>query len=162
MMDLGIALNRIKGDNDMTTKMWIWLIGMFIAGGFLYSIFGLQILITKNCALKLHALLASNAENWYPEACLNYWKKVIRSNTVILLIASSAVVLLVPLIGAIGFFAGMLLKRITAASASRATMQNLEDSAMAFAKFAKPGKEDAFTEEIFHAAYALSQNPVLQ
>ena len=145
----------------MNFKMVLWFAGMWFVSGFVYSFCGMQIYITKNCALKLYTLLSSNTENWYAEACKKYWKRVIRKNRIILFILAVLVIRFVPLIGTVGYFLGYIWKMFFYRPATGPIEGNLKDSAQMFRRFAKPGCEEAFESEIQKACYVLANDPLL-
>lgn len=142
----------------MDLRMYLWLAGMWLVGSFVYSMFGLQITITKRCALKLQDLLKSDPKNWYPDACEKYWKGVIRKNRIIMFAIGAAVFFLVPGIGVIGYFVGIALKWLTTLSAAGPNENNLLDCEPIFSRYAKPGCEQGFTADFFNAAAMLINN----
>lgn len=128
----------------MDFKVYLWFIGLFIVGGIVFTMFGMQISITNNCALKLFALVKSETELWYADACLLYFKKVKRRNRLIILALFVMALFFVPLAGFAGLLVGFLFKRITCIKKAGLNQNNLSDTVSAFLKFAKPGKEEAF------------------
>lgn len=144
----------------MALKTFLWFAGMWFASSIVHSIFGLQISITKRCALKILTLL-SDSQNMYSEACKKYWKGIIRKNRIILLIIAALVICFVPTDGVGGYFAGWLWKCIFSRGASGLTENNILDSAATFRRFAKPGCEEAFEEDLTKAVFALSKDPFL-
>ena len=144
----------------MKLEMILWFAGMWLASSFINSIFGMQISITKKCALKIYTLL-EDSPNMYSKACIKYWKGVIRKNRIILLIIAALVVYFVPAIGVAGYFFGWLWKCILSRGASGLSENNVLDSAKVFRRFAKPGCEEVFEEELTSAVFALCKDPFL-
>lgn len=145
----------------MTFEMFLWFAGFWIASSFIHSVFGLQISITKKCALKIYTLLC-DSPNLYSEACKKYWKGVIRKNRIILLFITILVVCFAPFIGVCGYFAGWIWRKIFSAGISGLTENNLLDSAEIFRKFAKPGCEEAFEKDLVDAVFALTNHSILK
>lgn len=144
----------------MSLGTFFWFAGMWFVSSFVHSIFGMQISITKKCALKILTLL-SDSPNMYWDACKKYWKGVIRKNRIILLILAILVIYFVPANGVYGYLAGWIWKCIFARGASGLNENNLLDSAEIFRQFAKPGCESALEEELTNAVVALVNNPML-
>ena len=144
----------------MEWKMGLWFVGMWIVGGFIYTLFGMQITITNKCAMKLYTMLKNETAVWYPDACLLYFKKVKRRNSIIIAIVFTAACFFIPLIGLIGFAVGFVLKRLTTARTTGMTDTNLNESAIIFQRFAKPGMEDQFEETIFQAIHRMQSDGI--
>lgn len=139
----------------MTFEMIAWLLGMWFVGGLLYAIIGMQASIMRRCAKKLYLMVKSETEYWYAEACNRYMKKVIRTVTIIILVASFLVLQFIPLIGAMGFFAGFFLKWLFNKGAAGPNDQNIAETIAIFLRFAKPGMEEDFREVLLQAAWKL-------
>lgn len=146
----------------MNFKIVAWLIGMWIVGGFIYTFLGMQISITKRCALKLYSMVCNDTDYWYAEACHKYFKKVIRTNTIIIFVVWLLVLQFIPLIGAIGFSVGYLLKWLSTRNVTGISNTNLEESIAIFLRFAKPGLEAEFEERLSVAVYKLQSDGIFR
>ena len=127
-------------------KLFLWLSGMTIVGFIVYSMFGMQVRIINNCAMKLYLMICNDTEYWYPESCKSYFKKVKRRNRVLILLLALLVLFFVPLIGAIGFGIGFCVAWITTRKFTGLTEDNIRETIKIFMRFVKPGKEDEFEE----------------
>lgn len=139
----------------MTFEMFAWLVGMWFIGGIFYAFIGMQISIMKRCSRKLYLMVKDELDYWYADACRRYMKKVIRTDTIIILIVSFLVLQFIPLIGAIGFFAGFFLKWLFNKGAAGPNDQNIAETIAIFVRFAKTGKEEDFKEILIQAAWKL-------
>jgi hypothetical protein len=101
------------------------------------------------------AMVKDELDYWYADACRRYMKKVIRTDTIIILIVSFLVLQFIPLIGAIGFFAGFFLKWLFNKGAAGPNDQNIAETIAIFVRFAKTGKEEDFKEILIQAAWKL-------
>lgn len=146
----------------MTFKMIAWLLGMWFVGGIFYAFIGMQGSIMRRCAKKLYLMVRNDTEYWYPDACHRYIKKVIRTNVIIILVVFFLVLQFIPLIGAIGFFAGYFLKWLFNKGAAGPNDQNLTEAIAIFLRFAKPGKEEEFREVLMQAGYKLKTESVFR
>ena len=135
----------------MEFEFYAWMIGMALAGSFIYSLFGIQISIMKNCAKKLFCLLRTETDMWYPDACEKYMNKVIWRNRIILLVIFGIILWFVPLIGVVGYVLGYMLKLVLTKSKTGPIRDNLFDSARIFERFAKPGSEEKFADALMEA-----------
>lgn len=135
----------------MTTQMYLWLFGMWFIGGLVYTFFGMQIVITKRCALKIFDLLKDETQNWYAEACRKYWKKVIRRNQLIITVITIVLFFLIPGIGFLGFLIGSFTKWLFTLSKTGINKNNVDDSCAIFIRYMKPNREDEFTEDLSKA-----------
>ncbi len=143
--------------------MKLWLIGggMLIAGFVFYTIFGLQILIIKKCAMKLYTPICNDHEFWYPESCRSYLKGVRRRNTALLLIVSAVVVVFAPLIGVVNFFLGLLFARIANGRKAGLTDDNIKETLSIFLRFVKPEKAEEFTDLFVDVVRMVRANSML-
>ena len=132
----------------MTDQMLFWLFGMWIIGGIVYTTFGMQIVITKRCALKIFDLLKEDAQNWYASACKKYWKKIILRNRLIITIITCLLFWFLPGIGFIGFLAGSFTKWLFTLSKTGLDENNINDSCAVFVRYIKPGKEEEFSDAL--------------
>lgn len=146
----------------MSLKLVAWLIGMWIVGGIVYTFLGMQISIMRRCAMKLYSMIRNDTEYWYSDACHRYMKKVIRNNTIIILVISFIVLQFIPLIGTIGFFAGYFVKWLFTKGAAGPSDQNLEETITIFMRFAKPGMEEKFREGLHWAAHKLKTDSIFK
>ena len=146
----------------MNMETLLWFAGMWILGNFLYSLFGMQISISKQCAMKLCSLLSSNPQNWYPDACRKYWNGVIWKNRIILWVIATIVVCFAPLIGVIGYLVGIACKWLFTRGSVGLTENNIQDCIRIFVRFAKPGQEEAFANDFAQALDALAQNQMMR
>ena len=146
----------------MDLKLYLWLVGMWLVGGFVYSIFGLQIAITKNCAYKLLDLLKSDSKNWYPDACKKYWSGIIRKNRIIMWVIAIALFVFIPGIGMIGYLTGLATKWLTTRSKTGTNTDNIEESIKIFMQFAKPECKSEFETDIMRAITALTTNNLMK
>lgn len=144
----------------MNFQMFAWLIGMWIVGSLIYNFIGMQISITKRCALKLYSMVCDDTEYWYADSCRKYFKKVIRADTILILFISFLVLQFIPLIGAIGFFAGYFLKLLSTRRATGVTDPNIDECIKIFLRFAKPGKELEFEGNLYMAAHKLKTDEI--
>lgn len=142
----------------MSAAMYLWLIGMWFVGGLIYTVFGLQIAITKNCSYKLLSLLKSSPQNWYPDACEKYWKSVVRKNRIIMWVIAIALSVLIPGIGFIGYLVGIATKWLFTMSQTGPNENNISDCVGIFSRFAKPGLEYEFEDDLYRAISVLSSN----
>lgn len=146
----------------MSFKMIAWLVGMWIVGGFLYTFLGIQISIMRRCAMKLYSMVGNDTEYWYSDSGHKYIKKVIRNNTIIILIVSFLVLQFIPLIGAVGFFAGYFVKWLFTKGAAGPNDQNLNETIEIFMQFAKPGMEEDFRNGLNWAAHKLKTESIFR
>ena len=144
----------------MDLKIYLWLAGMFFVGGIVFSMFGLQISITNNCAMKLYSLVKASTEVWYPDACLLYFKKVKRRNRVIIFILFALALFFVPLAGFVGLVIGYFFKMLTAAGKTGLNDNNLSDCVNIFVRFAKPGFENDFEAVLIDAVCSIKNNSI--
>lgn len=144
----------------MSFKMLAWFIGMWIVGGFIFTLFGVQISIMTQCAMKLYSMVRNDTEYWYSNACHRYMKKVIRNNRIIIAVIFILALLFVPLIGTVGFCAGYFLKWLFTRGATGINDQNLEECIAIFLRFAKPGMEETFGESLRWAAHKLKNDSI--
>ena len=139
----------------MTFEMFAWLAGMWFVGGMFYALIGMQGSIMRRCSKKLFLMVQNDTEYWYPDACRRYIKKVIRTNVIIILVVFFLVLQFIPLIGAIGFFAGYFLKWLFNKGKAGPNDQNLAETIAIFVRFAKTGTEENFKEILIQAAWKL-------
>ena len=142
-------------------KLWLIGTGMFIAGFVVYTLFGMQILITKKCAMKLYRAMCNDYEFWYPESCKSYLTGVRRRNTILLLIVSAVVVVFVPLAGVIGFLLGLLFARIVGGGKAGLTDDNVKETLSIFLRFVKPEKSDEFADLFMDVVLMVRANSML-
>lgn len=132
----------------MELKFFIWFICMFAVGGFVYTMFGMQIGIVNNCAMKLHYMIRNDTDFFYSDACLIYLKKVKRRNRIIIGVIVAIVLFVVPVIGNLGFFTGYFIRKLTTYKHTRINDNNLADTKAIFLQFAKPNMEKEFEEAL--------------
>lgn len=144
----------------MDVKIYLWLAGMFFVGGIIFSMFGLQISITNNCAMKLYSLVKTSTDLWYPDACLLYFKKVKRRNRVIISALFAVALFLIPLAGFVGLVIGYFFKMLTTAGKTGLNDNNLSDCVSIFTKFAKPGLENDFESVLIDAVCSIKTNNI--
>lgn len=144
----------------MDVKIYLWLAGMFFVGGIVFSMFGLQIRITNNCAMKLYSLVKTSTEVWYPDACLLYFKKVKRRNRVIIFIMFALALFFVPLAGFVGLVIGYFFKMLTTSGKTGLNDNNLSDCVDIFVRFAKPDFENDFEAVLIDAVCSLKNNSI--
>lgn len=135
----------------MTDQMYFWLVGMWIVGCFVYTIFGMQIVITKRCALKIFDLLKDDTQSWYASACKKYWKKIIRRNRAIITIITVALFCFIPGIGFLGFLIGSFTQWLFTLSKTGINKNNIDDSCEVFVRYMKPDREEEFVENLSKA-----------
>ena len=139
----------------MTTEMFLWLAGMFIVGSFVYTIFGMQIGIINNCAMKMYSMIRNDTDFFYSDACLKYLQKVKRRNRIIILLITAAVLFFVPLIGFVGFLIGYFFRKLMVHRATGINEGNISDSINIFVQFAKPGMEEEMRDGLKFISYKL-------
>ena len=144
----------------MEWKMALWFVGMWIVSGFVYTIFGMQIGISKNCALKLQAMMTADSKLWYPDACLLYFRKIIRRNRMIVAILFALVLFFIPVIGFIGFAAGYFWKMLRFSGQTRFNENNLSECVEIFMQFAKPGMEEQLRAALRQAIHSMTGNTI--
>lgn len=146
----------------MTTEMFLWLAGMFFVGRFVYTIFGMQIGIVNNCAMKVHYMIRNDTEFFYSDACLRYLKKVKNRNRIIILVITAVVLFFIPLIGVIGFVIGYLFRKLTTSHLTGVNDNNLADTTKIFLQFSKPGMEEEFAEGLSWVMHKLKTEEIFR
>ena len=144
------------------TQMILWFAGAFFAGRFVYTIFGMQIGIINNCAMKMFNMIRNDTEFFYPDACLSYFNKVKRRNRIIIFVIFAIVICLLPLIGIVGFIAGYILRKLFTLKLTGINDNNISDSIDLFVKFAKPGMEEEMREGLSYIAMQLKFKSIYQ
>ena len=146
----------------METKMILWFAGMFFVGRFVYTIFGMQIGIVKNCAMKVHYMIRNDTEYFYSDACLLYLRKIKRKNRGIIIVIAALIFFFIPLIGFCGFVAGYILRKLTTSRLTGINDNNLADTTEIFIQFAKPGMESEFSEGLSWATQKLKNESIFK
>lgn len=146
----------------METKMILWFAGMFFVGRFVYTIFGMQIGIVKNCAMKVHYMIRNDTEYFYSDACLRYLKNIKRKNRIIILVIAALILFFIPLIGFCGFVAGYLLRKFMTGHLTGINDNNLADTTEIFLQFAKPGMESDLSEGLSWVTQKLKNESVFR
>lgn len=144
----------------MEMKMILWFAGMFFVGRFVYTIFGMQIGIIKNCAMKVHYMIRNDTEFFYSDACLRYLNKIKRRNRIIILAITTLILLFIPLIGFVGFVVGYLIRKLMTVRLTGINENNLADTTEIFLQFAKPGMEENFAEGLSWVTHKLKTESI--
>lgn len=151
---------HFKEDDSVDMRIYFWIAGAFLVGNFIYSIFGMQIGITKKCALKFFTLVKNDSELWYPDACFLYLKKIMRRNRLIITAIFLVSLFAIPLAGSLGLFIGYFFKMLTTSRRCGINGNNLSDCVQIFQRFSKQGKEDEFSLLLEDAATSLQTNNI--
>lgn len=146
----------------METKMILWFAGMFFVGRFVYTIFGMQIGIVKNCAMKVHYMIRNDTEYFYSDACLQYLKKIKRKNRIIIIVIAALILFFIPLIGFCGFVAGYIIRKLTTSRLTGINDNNLADTTEIFLQFAKPGMESELSEGLSWVTQKLKNESIFK
>ena len=146
----------------MTMEMFLWLAGMWLVGSFVYSIFGTQISIINRCSMKMYSMICNDTDYWYSNSCKRYMSNVKRKNRIIILVVSVLVVCFAPLIGACGFFIGLVLKWFFSGNATGINQNNIDETKAIFLRFAKPGMEEEFKDGLDYIGQRIKMDSIFR
>lgn len=124
----------------------LWFIGLWICSVFVIATFGSQVGIILRCTKKMLARIKNDDEFWDSAACNRYLNKTIAINVIIIIVATAAVVWLVPVVGICGYFIGVVFNLLLNLKSMGINEDNAYESCRIFLRFAKPGMEMEMAE----------------